>query len=260
MTISLATAELTALIGSYMWPFFRIGALVMTAPVTGSANVPVRVRLMLAVALTVIIAPLLPEVPAVDPFSWPALMIIFQQLVIGIAMGFALNLVFNAVITGGAVVAMQMGLGFASMVDPSNGMQVPVISQLYLMFTTLIFLGVDGHLLFLDMLAQSFSVIPVGPEGLDRDAFHAIALWGSQMFAAALWLALPAVISLLVVNSAFGAMARAAPQLNIFVIGFPLAIIMGFVIILYLLPEVVEQFILMLDEGFALVDRVLGGG
>lgn len=258
--MTLTMAEITGWLGTFLWPFFRIGAMLMIAPVTGSNSVPMRVRLMLALAITAIVVPLLPSVPEVSPFSWPALAIIMQQLLIGLAMGFALMLVFGTVVTGGQVIAMQMGLGFASMVDPQNGTQVPVLSQLYTLMTTLLFLAIDGHLVMIRLLVESFQLLPVAEVGLDRDAFHAIAAWGTQLFAGALWLALPAVTSLLLVNIAFGVMARAAPQLNIFAIGFPVAVIMGYVVILYSLPNLVPQFNYLLEQGFSLIETLLLGG
>lgn len=258
--MTLTMAEITAWVGSFLWPFFRIGTLFMVAPITGSSNIPVRVRLILALAVTLLVMPLLDSVPQVTPFSWSAIAIILQQLLIGAAMGFALMLVFSAIVTGGQLIAMQMGLGFASMVDPQNGTQVPVLSQLYIIMTTLLFLGMNGHLVLIQLLVESFRLLPIGDSGIGADGFHAVAAWGTQMFAGALWLALPAMASLLVVNIAFGVMARSAPQLNIFAIGFPVAMIMGFVVILYTLPSVVPQFGQIVERGFDLVQYLLLGG
>lgn len=252
-------AEITGWIGSFLWPLFRIGAMVAAMPIYGSILIPVRVRLVLVLAITSIVAPILPATPSVDPLSLQALTIIAQQVLIGVAMGFVLQLVFAAVTTGGQIIAMQMGLGFASMVDPQNGTQVPVLSQLYLLLVTLLFLVFNGHLVMIEMVVESFNTLPIGGEGLGRDSMWTIANWGSQMFAGALWLALPAVASLLVVNIAFGVMARAAPQLNIFAIGFPVALIMGFVVILFTLPSVVPQFSALLNDGFVLIVQLLTG-
>lgn len=254
------TEQITAFIGSYMWPLFRIAALIAAMPVFGTILVPPRARLVLAVVITIVVAPLVPSPKGVDPFSLAAVTIIAQQIIIGVAMGFALQLVFNAVTTGGQIVAMQMGLGFASMVDPQNGTQVPVLSQLYLLMVTLLFLGFDGHLVLIRMLVDSFHIIPIGVDGITRNGMWALVSWGSEMFAGAVWLALPAVASLLVVNIAFGIMARAAPQLNIFAIGFPVTLIMGFIVIMYTLPSVVPQFSSLLNSGFDLIGRILSGG
>jgi len=242
-----------------MWPFFRIGAMLMAAPISGAQSVPVRVRLIMAVALTLIIAPLLPPGPQVTMFGFNWFMIIFYQLMIGIVIGFAFQLIFAAVVTGGQIIAMQMGLGFASMVDPQNGQQVPVLSQLYLMMTTLLFLGMDGHLIMIKVVADSFSILPIGMQGIDVDAFYRLATWGSDMFSAALWLALPAIASLLLINFSFGIMSRAAPQLQIFSIGFPITLMMGFVVIYFTLPGVLLQFSVIVDNLVSLLDFVLGG-
>lgn len=253
----LSGAEIAAWIGSYLWPLFRIGAMIVAMPIFGSILIPVRVRLMLALAVTSIVAPVLPAAPSVDPISLEAVLIALQQLIVGVAMGFSMQLVFNAVTTGGQIIAMQMGLGFASMVDPQNGTQVPVLSQLYLLLVTLLFLGFNGHLVMIELVAESFTALPVAADGLTRNGLWLLAGWGSQMFVGALWLALPAVASLLVVNIAFGVMARAAPQLNIFAIGFPVALMMGFVVILFTLPAVVPQFETLVNDGFGLIVRLL---
>lgn len=253
-------AEITGWLGSFLWPLFRIGAMVTAAPIFGSRSIPARGRLIFALALTLVIAPTLPAVPAVDPFSWQGLLIIFQQVLIGIAMGFVLQLVFATIITGGQMIAMQMGLGFASMVDPQNGVQVPVVSQVYLMMTTLLFLAMNGHLVFIELVAESFTLMPIGGEVMARETFQRIALLGSNMFAGAVWLALPAVASLLMINISFGVMARAAPQLNIFAIGFPFTMMMGFIIIYLTLPSVIPQFESLMEDGFAVLRSILGAG
>lgn len=258
--MTLSGNEIAALVGSYFWPFIRVGAVLMAAPVTGSQTVPVRIRLALALVITSVVVPVMPPGPAIDPFSLPALSIIIQQVLIGVAMGFALQLVFGAVVTGGQVIALKMGLGFASMVDPQNGRQVPVVSQFYLLMTTLLFLTFNGHLLLVQFLVESFRILPVAADGVTRGGIWALVSWGSRMFEGAMWLAVPTVASLLVVNSAFGVMARAAPQLNIFAIGFPLTLIFGFVVMLFALPTLVPQFRTLMNEGFALAGRVLAGG
>jgi len=257
--MNFTATEITAWIGGYMWPFFRIGAMLMAAPISGAQSVPVRVRLIMAVAITLIIVPLLPPGPQVEIFGYEWIMIILYQILIGIVIGFSFQLIFAAVTTGGQVVAMQMGLGFASMVDPQNGQQVPVLSQFYLMMTTLLFLAMDGHLVMVKVIADSFTIMPIGMQGIDSDGFYRLARWGNDLFAAALWLALPAVASLLLINFSFGIMSRAAPQLQIFSIGFPITLMMGFVVIYFTLPSVVVQFGVIVDNLIALLDFVLGG-
>ena len=253
-------ADIVAWLGTLLWPLFRIAAMVMTAPVFGAQTVPVRVRLVLALALTVLTVPLLPPVPAVEMFSSDMFLIVIQQMLIGLMMGFAVQLVFSAVITGGQVIAMQMALGFSLMVDPQNGNQVPVVSQLYVIMVILVYLAMNGHLILIDIMVQSFHSIPIAPSGILPDDIWELASWGTQMFAGAVGIALPAIASLLVVNLAFGVMTRAAPQLNIFAIGFPLTMMLGFGVIFVTLPSVAPQSLSLFDQIHELIRNLGGGG
>lgn len=253
-------ADIVAWLGTLLWPLFRIGAMVMTAPVFGAQTVPVRVRLVVALALTVLTVPLLPPPPSVELFSADMILIIAQQILIGLMMGFAVQLVFSAVITGGQIIAMQMALGFSLMVDPQNGNQVPVVSQLYVIMVILVYLAMNGHLILIDVMVQSFHSIPVATSGILPDDIWQLASWGTQMFAGAVGIALPAIASLLVVNLAFGVMTRAAPQLNIFAIGFPLTMMLGFGVIFVTLPSVSPQSLSLFDQIHALIRGFASGG
>lgn len=254
-------AEVTALVGSYMWPMFRIGGLIMTAPVFGSRPIPARIRLGIALAITLAVAPLMsPAVPAVDALSPAGVLIIMQQVLIGVMMGFAFQLVISAVITGGQVISLQMGLGFAIMVDPQNGAQAPVLSQFYVLMVLLIFLGLDGHLVMIEILTDSFRYMPVSEKGLVPDSLWQLLTWGGMIFSGAIGIALPAIASLLVVNMAFGIMTRAAPQLNIFAIGFPITMILGFAVVLLTLPGVAPNSNAMFNHIYHLVQQLLGMG
>ncbi|MCW9024340.1 MAG: flagellar biosynthetic protein FliR [Gammaproteobacteria bacterium] len=256
----ISSAEITAFIGAWLWPLFRIAALVMVAPVFGARTVPVRARLVITVALTMIIVPMLPPAPVVDFTSPLAFLIIIQQILIGIVIGFTAQMVFSAVITGGQVIAMQMGLGFSLMVDPQNGAQAPVLSQFYVLMAILVYLALDGHLVLIQILVDSFRTMPVGLDGFSGDHFRTIVNWGSQIFAGGLGIALPAIASLLVVNIAFGIMTRAAPQLNIFAIGFPVTMIMGFALVLVTLPSVLPRMGGLFNDVYQLLRNVTGGG
>ncbi|MDH5777666.1 MAG: flagellar biosynthetic protein FliR, partial [Gammaproteobacteria bacterium] len=186
-------AEITAWVGAYFWPLVRVGGVLMTAPVFGSKPVPVRIRLIITLAITSVIVPVIsPNMPAVDAFGPMSILVVAQQLLIGVAMGFAFQLVISAVITGGQAIGLQMGLGFAVMVDPQNGSQAPVLSQLYVLMVLLAFLLMDGHLLLIEILADSFRSIPIGVEGLRPDDLWQLLKWASIIFSGALSLALPA--------------------------------------------------------------------
>lgn len=253
------SAQLSAAIGSYLWPFFRIAALIGVAPIFGARTVPVRIRLGLALVLTMIVAPVLPPAPALDPISPLGLMVTVQQVLIGSAMGFAIVLVFDAFVLGGQVFAMQMGLGFASMVDPQRGVQVPMVSQFYVLFATLVFLALNGHLILIQVLVDSFHTMPVAAQGLTAGGLWELVSWGKQMFAGAILVALPAIATLMIVNLAFGVMTRAAPQLNIFAVGFPLSLAVGFIVMMVMLPAAVPQLQNLVNDVFLMIRHMVGG-
>ena len=253
-----SSAEIAAWVGTFLWPLTRVAALISIAPVLGARTLPRRIRLMLALALTWAILPLTPPVPAVEPLSPTGLLILAQQVVIGLSMGFVLRLVFAALELGGHMIATQMGLSFASLVDPQNGGQTPLLSQFYTLLGTLVFLSLNGHLLLVQLLVDSFKTLPVAAAGVDRDVLWVLANWASHLFAGAVLISLPAVASLLVVNLAFGVMTRAAPQLNIFAVGFPITLVLGLLILLYNLPTLLYQLNGLFEDAFRGIGQLAG--
>jgi len=235
--------------------------MLMAAPVFGARLVPVRVRMALAMILALVMAPMVSvDTSAIDPLSAQGLLITMQQILIGLAMGFTLQMVFAATIIAAQSIAMSMGLGFATAVDPANGVQVPVIGQYYLTLTTLLFLALNGHLLLVQILLDSFQSLPISVVGLTQPDIWAIVGWGSRMFAGALMIALTAMTALLLINLAFGVMSRAAPQLNIFGIGFPVMTGTGFIIIMLSLPGITPQVSSLMQDAFQLLRSLAGGG
>jgi flagellar biosynthetic protein FliR len=256
--IALTTGQLEAWLAMYIWPFFRIGACFMFAPVFGAQFVPARVRVLLAGAITFIVAPLVPPTNVV-PFSIAGAIVTIQQVLIGVAMAFALQLVFDALAMGGQLLSNSMGLGFAFNVDPLRGTGTPVLGQLYMLLVTLTFLAINGHLVLIEILAEGFTTLPVGTLGFQSNTIWNIALWGSHLFLGSLMVALPGMTALLVVNLAFGVMSRAAPTLNLFAIGFPVTLIFGLVIIWAGLPAVQATFIDSLEQVFDMMRAMLAG-
>lgn len=250
-------AELTAMIGAYLLPLFRVSAMVASAPVFGTRSVPVKIKIMIAVAITSVLVPVLPT-PQVDVFSPLAIIIIAQQVLIGLIIGFSVQLVFSAVITGGQIVAMQMGLGFSLMVDPQNGAQSPVLSQFYIVLVMLVYLAINGHLVLIEVLAESFRTMPVSAQGLVANDFMQVVRWGTNIFAGGMAIALPAIASLLVVNIAFGVMTRSAPQLNIFAIGFPITMLLGFALVMVTLPNIGPKSITLFSDVYHVIQTILG--
>lgn len=241
--ITLSFAELTGLMGQYLWPFFRVGSLFMAMPLLNSQVVAPRIRLILALAVTVGIAPLLPVVPAVEPISGEALLITAQQLAIGLAMGLILQIYFAIFTSAGQIISMQMGLGMAVMVDPLNGTQIPVLSQVFQLISFLMFLALDGHLVVISIVIDSFSTIPVGAFDIAQLDFESLVHQVGWMFASALIMVLPAIISLLIVSFTFGVMNRSAPSFNIFSLGFPLTMLAGLGILMLLTSSLPGVFI-----------------
>jgi len=251
-------AQLQQWIADLFWPFVRIGAMLMAAPVFSVRQVPIRWRVLLAVLITVALQPILAPVPVVDVMGAEGLMIALQQVGIGALMGFILQLAFNALIFGGQVMAYSMGLGFAHMMDPANGVQVPVVSQYWMILAMLAFLLSNGHLVLLAGVAQSFEILPVATDGLTRAGLWGLIEWSSRLFASGLLMALPIIIALLLVNIGMGVVSRAAPQLNIFAIGFPITLLMGFVVMWVSLPHVMHGFGLLVTEALTVSLDILG--
>jgi flagellar biosynthetic protein FliR len=255
--LTLTTGQLEAWLAQYLWPFLRIGACFMMAPIFGARFVPPRVRLLLAGAITLIVAPLVPPPSDVAVFSFAAVIVTIHQLLIGFATAFALQLIFDALAMGGQLLSNTMGLGFAFNVDPLRGVSTPVLGQLYMILVTLTFLAINGHLALIETFVQGFTTLPVGLTGLDGPVIWRLVEWGSQLFAGALAVALPGMAALLVVNLAFGVMSRAAPTLNLFAVGFPITLIAGLVIMYVGLPMVLATFGRSLDAAFGVLRTVL---
>ncbi len=244
-------------VARFFWPFLRIGAFFVAMPIFNSRSVPLRVRLILALAVTLAVMPSLPPVAESDLLNLAAVLVAVRELVIGIAMGFVLQLAFAALVFAGQNIAYSMGLGFAAMIDPQLGVQVPLVSQLYLLFATLFFLGLDGHLVMIDMLAAGFQTLPPGLEGLAREDLWTLVRWSSGVFSGGVLLSLPIVIALLFVNMALGIATRAAPQLNIFSVGFPITLLLGLALIWLTLPAILQRFADTLPATYELILKLL---
>ncbi|AMO77765.1 flagellar biosynthetic protein FliR [Pseudomonas citronellolis] len=255
--LELTNAQIGAWVGSFVLPLFRIAALLMTMPIFSNQMVPARVRLYLSLAIAVVLVPTLPPMPQVDALNLRAMLLVGEQVLIGAMLGFTLQLFFHVFVVAGQLLSMQMGLGFASTVDPANGISVPVMGQFFSLLVTLLFLAMNGHLVVLEVIAESFVTLPVG-QGLSGEHLYTVAGKLGWVLGGGLLIALPAVTALLVVNLAFGAMTRAAPQLNIFSIGFPLTLVMGFIIVWIGTAEILSQYQDLVREALALLRELVG--
>ena len=247
-----------ALVAAWLWPLARIGAMVMVAPVFGNRAVPARIRVALALALTLAVAPGIGPLPAIEPFSAEGFLVTAGQLLVGLALGFSLRLAFAALELAGQQVAHLMGLGFASLVDPQTGIDVPTVSQFYVVLGTLVFLGLDGHLILVVVLAESFHTLPIGLGGIGTDGLWRLAGQAGWLFSASLLIALPVVTSLLIVNLSFGVMSRATPSLNVFTLGFPVALGFGFTLMWVTVPVVAGHLEDLFSRGIGLAATLVG--
>ena len=257
--MTVTTAEIMTWLGAFFWPFIRIGAMMLVAPVLGDEQISVRLRLLLAVALTVGVMPVVGLAPAVEPLSSEGLLIALQQVVIGMAMGLLIGLALQSASLAGESIAMSMGLGFANMVDPVTGQSTPVVSQFLLVVATLLFITVGGHLMLIELTAESFVAMPIGTEGLTEEDLQTVAGWGAQMYAGAVLIALPAVIMLQMVYLSLGVMTRAAPQMNIFSVGFPVTMLVGFIALMTLvIPSLPGRMAGIWSDAFNTIGAILG--
>ena len=226
--ISLTAAEINAWIVAFFFPLARILALLTAAPPFNNQGLNTRTRLVLGLAIALAITPALPKIEAIDPASGLGLLILAQPLVIGLAMGFSMRLVFTAIDLAGTMISNQMGLGFATAYDPQSAAQTAVISQFLGMLGLLVFLAIDGHLMVIATLGRSFAVLPIGASTITSASWLNIANAGGLIFSSGVLLALPVVVALLIANIALGVLGRVAPQLNLMAIGFPITIVLGF--------------------------------
>lgn len=255
--ITLTSTQLNGWLSELFWPFVRIGSCFMVAPAFGSVSVPARVRIVLAGAVALLVAPLV-SIPAVTPLSAAGVVITVQQVIIGAALGFSLQILFEAVALGGELLANSMGLSLAFNLDPQNGASTPTVGQLYTVLVTLIFLVLNGHLALIRTLADGFRTLPIGTAGLGTAGLWSVVNWGSQLFSGALAVALPGVTALLIANLAFGVVSRAAPTLNIFAVGLPASLVFGLLAIIAGLPVLESSFIRRLAAALAFLRHLSG--
>lgn len=254
--ITLTSAELNTWISSILWPLTRILGLVAVAPLFGNISVPARVKIGLGVMLALVMAPSVPALPAADPMSYAGLIILMQQLVIGLAIGFAMRIVFAGVEMAGEITGMTMGLGFATFYDPQTRGQSSAISQFLSLLTIMVYLASNLHLVLLSALADSFVSLPITATPSGAQLSQTMVAWGGRIFSAGVQLSLPIVAALLITNLALGILTRAAPQLNLFGIGFPITIGVGFIMLAVTLPYLATPIGNLFQEGLGTIRQM----
>jgi flagellar biosynthesis protein FliR len=253
--LNVSSLQLHTWIAEFMWPFCRILALMSTAPLFGARGIPASVKVATAFIITILVAPLLPPMPSIPPASAYGLLIVAQQLLIGFAMGLAIRLLFMAFEMAGHIIGLQMGLGFATFFDPQNGTQVPLVGQFMTIMAMLLFLSLNGHLMVINALVSSFETLPIGANVATWN-FKALVLSAANIFAWGIQLAMPVVGALMLVNAGLGVLTRASPQLNIFAVGFPLTLGVGFVILAVSIPYFLPLFNSMMEHSIGIMLKV----
>lgn len=242
-----------------MWAALRVAGVVMIAPILGAMFVPNRVRILITLVLAFAMLPVAGDIPAVSPLSIQGFLTVAQELVVGIAIGFLLKIAIEAAVLAGQIVSSGTGLSFAMVVDPQVG-GIPLLGRFYLIVATLLMLAMNAHLQLIEVIAASYGLVPIGSGGLGVGEARQIADFAGLMFVGALKLALPSVAAMLMVNVAFGVISRAAPTLNLFAVGFPITLLMGFLIMVMDIGAHGPIWEAQLAETFSAINRLLTGG
>lgn len=254
--ISVTSAQLYTWVAAFIWPLTRILGVIAIAPPFSNTMIPTRVKLMLGIFIAVLISPNVPALPALDPMSLPGLLIVVQELITGVAMGTVMSMTFAAVEMAGSIVSATMGLSFAAFFDPTSQGQTAVISQFYSLLATLIFLSLNGHLVLLATLSESFVTLPISAHPMGTEGVHQLVLWGGNIFRMGLQLSMPILGVLLLTNMALGVLSRAAPQLNLFGIGFPITLSVGFILIAISLPYMITPLDRLFNNSIDMVKLI----
>ena len=230
--LTVNASDVSLWVGRLWWPMLRVGGFVLAAPIASETVIPRLVKVVMSLSLAFLMAPMAPVPAALSIFSGAGLLAAVQEVLIGVAIGMVVQLTFEALIFAGQTISLSMGLGFATLVDPQRGANTTVLGQLFMIIGVLTYLAIDGHLVLLGTLARSFQTLPIGAAHIDRNFLESVALWGARVFETGLLIALPAVIALVIVNLALGVVTRAAPQLNLFGIGFTITLLCGFFVLI----------------------------
>lgn len=254
--ITVTSTEILLWVSSLLWPLTRILGLIAVAPLFSNRSIPARIRVGLGVMLAMIVAPTLTNLPVVDPVSLAAILLLGQQFIIGLAMGFAMRIVFAAVEMAGEMTGLTMGLGFATFFDPQSQGRSSAVSQFLALLALMIFLAANVHLVLLSVLVESFTSLPITAHPMPSGTAWLLVKSGGQIFNLGVQLAMPMVAALLMTNMALGILTRAAPQLNIFGIGFPLTLTVGFVVIGLSLPYLATPIEHLLQDGIEIIRQI----
>lgn len=258
--LSFTDADLTRWIGQFFWPFLRILALFGAAPAFNSVSIPMRAKVALAFVVAVAVAGTVKQSAPLD-LSWMTVTLVIEQVLVGLAIGFAMQLALTAMTLAGEFVGMQMGFGFAAMFDFQSGFQVPVMANFFSLVALLLFVALNGHLVLLGVLVKSFAIVPIAAgNGISAEGWRALARAGALLFQMGVWLALPVIAVLLATHLAVGFVSRVAPQFNVMSVGFSLFMWVGIAAVIVLIPFFVPAVEHIIEAGLTLAGSALRGG
>lgn len=255
--IDVTFAQLEGWLTLFLWPFARISSFLLAAPLFGHSSVPARIKIGLALFLTIAASAVLPALPSTPLLSWQGLGILVEQIVIGLALGLALHIVFTVVQLAGELIGLQMGLAFATFYSPDSG-NTMILSRLLYMLALLMFLAFDGHLLVIQILVGTFVELPIGFSGLNASAFEILVQFASTVFVSGLLLALPLITALLAINLGMGILNRAVPQFTVFSIGFPISLTAGIFLLSVLMNDLGRFLERLFSEGLQFFEHLAG--
>ena len=246
--LTFTEAQVLAWITPLLWPFLRVLALFGSLPVFGQRSVPMRMRVALAFLIAFCAQATLPAMPLIELDSAAGLLAVIQQLIVGVSLGFAIRIVFSAVEFGGELIGLQMGLNFSGFFNPMTGGEATAVSRFFGIAVAWLFIVINGHLLLIAAVVQSFHAFPVGPEPFAFLRAVRPETWGAEVFRLGLWIALPMIAMLLFVNLVLGIISRVAQQMNIFAIGFPITVSVGLAGVMLTLPMMQMPFTMALER------------
>lgn len=255
--MTITDTQIQNYVSSYIFILTRVSSMFVATPVLSADYIPVRIRILLSVLITTLVFSHIPTT-TIDPFSLTGAFVLIQQFFIGLVIGMIFQFVFHIMVVGGQILALQSGLGFATMVDPQSHQSMPIFSQFYMLVMTLLFLSFDGHLVLIRMIVDSFYSLPIANVSISSDSIYQVITFSSEMFSGAISISLPAIIALLMVNITFAVMTKAAPQFNIFTIGFPLTLLCGLTIMMISFPGMSNYAFTFFEKGFNNVEMFVG--
>jgi len=250
--LTFTESQLSAWYGAVFWPLVRVLALFSVAPLLSHRAVPARIKVALAVGIAIVLMPNTPAPPLSDVLTGPGLALLAQNIVIGVIIGFTVRLVFAALELAGEVIGLQTGLSFAGFFNPAMGVTQTAISSFMSLLALLMFVAIDGHLMLIHALSESFRLFPLTGSAEFPLPFDRVVRLGGDVFAIGLTIALPFIAVMMLVNVVLGVLARVAPQLNIFAVGFPLTILVGLGTLFLLLPYIEAPLRAALERGLTL--------